>query len=87
MEKKSHETTQVPPAAMPSPAAVMKELSTQDFLRFGLEHIAYVRPGDLNERTAWSIFSADGKRISVHLTEEAAVAASRQRDLKPVRVH
>ena len=68
-------------------ATFMKDLSPQDFLQFGLDHIAYIRPADLNDRKAWSIFTADGKRLSVHLTEDAAVAASRQRDLKPVRVH
>ena len=66
---------------------VMKNLTTQDFLRFGADHIAYIRPASLNARTAWSIFAADGQKLSVHLTEAAAVAASRQRDLKPVRVH
>jgi hypothetical protein len=71
----------------PDISAIMKDLTTRDFLKFGVDHISYIRPAPLNARQAWSIFSADGQKISVHLTEDAAMAASRQRDLRPVRVH
>lgn len=72
---------------VPSPTEIMKTLSPQDFLMLGADHIAYVRPAKLNERDAWALHAADGKQLSVHLSEPAAVAATRDRDLRPMRLH
>jgi hypothetical protein len=71
----------------PSTAKVLESLSQGDFLSLGVDHIAYIKPVTLNDRTAWSVNAADGKAISVHLTAHAAAAAARQHELLPIGVH
>lgn len=71
----------------PSPSELIQALSPADFLSLGADQIAYVRPTSLSGREGWTIVAADGQTLSVHLTESAAIAAARQRDLRPVRVH
>jgi hypothetical protein len=68
-------------------AKVLQSLSARDFLSLGVNHIAYIKSVMLNDRPAWSVNAADGKALSVHLTEQAAAAAARQNHLLSVHTH
>jgi hypothetical protein len=49
--------------------------------------LAYVRPQDVEGRTIYLIYSADGQQIGGYENLEVALAACRQNDLEPLRVH
>ncbi len=70
-----------------SPGDVLKSLSTQDFLGFGVQNVAYVRQVKVDEKTAWSIHAADGTPLSVMDDLEVALALIRHNELEPVTVH
>lgn len=64
------------------------QMSNQDFLAFGLEDIAYVKPlEEENDDGAFGIFAADGTRMAVMASEDVAIATIRQHDLQPQRLH
>lgn len=67
---------------------ILRALSDRDFLSFGLNHIAYVKPLAMeDDAPAWSVHAADGTPLTVMPTVEEALAALRANDLKPVRLH
>lgn len=67
---------------------ILKTLSDKDFRSFGLNHIAYVKPTDMeNNIQAWSIHAADGTPLSIMPTMEEAMAALRESELKAVWLH
>ncbi len=61
-------------------------LSAKDFLSFGIQHIAYVRPVKVDDRVAWSVHAADGTPLSVLESREVALALVRHNELEPVTV-
>lgn len=66
---------------------LLKNLSRQDFLDFGVQQVAYIRMVDLSDRKAYAIHAADGTPLSVMDTFDTALIAVRQNDLEPVTVH
>ncbi|MEX0921567.1 MAG: DUF1150 family protein [Rhodovibrionaceae bacterium] len=62
-------------------------MSSQDFLAFGIQDIAYVKALDGEQRGTFGIFAADGTRMAVMANEDVAFAAVRQHDLQPQRLH
>ncbi|MBP2228245.1 DUF1150 family protein [Azospirillum agricola] len=67
--------------------AQLSHLSPQDFAAFGLGHVAYVRPVEVDGETAFSIHAADGTPLSVMPERDVAFAAVRQNDMEPLSVH
>lgn len=65
----------------------LKALSKQDFLNFGIQQVAYIRPVQVENRQAYAIHAADGTPLSVMDTLGTAVIAVRHNDLEPVTVH
>ncbi len=65
----------------------LRQLSTQDFTAFGVDHIAYVRAVEVEGVTAFSIHAADGTQLSVMSQRDVAFAAVRQNDMEPLSVH
>jgi hypothetical protein len=71
----------------------LKGLSSHDFLRIGMNEIAYVRPlavagaftGD--EKKAFAVYAADGTQLSVLDSMDMAMATLRHNDLLPVTLH
>ncbi len=64
----------------------LKGLSSRDFLRIGVDEIAYVRPlavGD-ESKEAFAIYAADGTQLSVLDTMDMAMATLRHNDLVAV---
>jgi len=67
---------------------VLKALSRQDFLKIGMDQIAYIKPVEEDEvNTAYSIHAADGSEIVRLDTIDMALAALRHNDLHPVTLH
>ncbi|WP_435640845.1 DUF1150 family protein [Micavibrio aeruginosavorus] len=67
-------------------ASGLRDISAQDFLGFGVQHFAYVRPAILNGQKVFSIHAADGTPLGYHDNFDAALVLTRQNDLEPVRV-
>lgn len=63
---------------------MLRNLSSQDFLTFGVNQIAYVRPVAVMGRIAYGLHAADGSPLTVIDSFEGAVIAARQNDLEPV---
>lgn len=64
----------------------LKKITTQDFLRFGVQQVAYVRPVRVEDRVAWAIHAADGTPLTVTDDREVAIALVRHNELEPVTV-
>ena len=74
-------------ADLPQVALALRELSSQDWARFGVQEIAYIRPVVVNGVSAMSIHAADGTPIGAAPNAELAIAAIEQHELAAVRVH
>ncbi len=61
--------------------------TARDFEALGLEQLAYVKPVEVDGRTAFAVHAADGTEIAVMSDREVARATIRQYDLEPVSVH
>lgn len=70
----------------------LKGLSSKDFLRIGMNEVAYVRPmsipfGDNREKRAYAVYAADGTQLSVLETMDMAIATLRHNDLVAATLH
>ncbi|MBL6455844.1 hypothetical protein JMJ55_10965 [Belnapia sp. T6] len=68
-------------------AVALRQLSVQDWARFGVQEIAYIRPVVVNGVPAVSIHAADGTPIGAAPNTELAVAALEEHELAAVLVH
>ena len=68
---------------------ILEGLSPQDFLKVGLDQIAYIKPVDNGHdiQRSFSIHAADGSEIVRLETMDLAMAAIRHNDLHPVTLH
>jgi len=66
---------------------LIKTLSQQDFVNFGLGHIAYVRTIKTPVGSLWRSCAADGAALGTHASAKEAFGALQMNDLRPVRVH
>ena len=65
----------------------LKTISSQDFLEFGIEHVAYVRSIDVESGTAYAIHAANGTPLSVMDTLDEALTMIHHNDLDTVALH
>lgn len=65
----------------------LRQISSQDFVAFGVNDLAYIKVVDVNSSTGYAIHAADGTPLTVMQEREAAFAAVRQHELEPVSVH
>ncbi|MBI1301639.1 MAG: DUF1150 domain-containing protein [Alphaproteobacteria bacterium] len=65
----------------------LKNLSSQDFLNFGLNHVAYIKVVDNDGLKHYSIHSADGHDLFQSPSLAHAIIETRLHDLEPVTVH
>ncbi len=63
------------------------QFTARDFETLGLEQLAYVKPVEVDGRTAFAVHAADGTEIAVMSDRDVARAVIRQHDLEPVSVH
>ncbi len=69
--------------------ALLKGLSPRDFLKIGMNEIAYVRAVKLEGITspAFGVYAADGTQISLLESKDMAMETLRHNDLLPVTLH
>lgn len=67
----------------------LRGLSTSDFLRIGMNEIAYVRPLSISNeaKQAFAVYAADGTQLSVLDSMDMAMATLKHNDLVPVTLH
>lgn len=65
----------------------LKSLSAQDFLKLGMDQIAYVKPRTVNGQTVFVIHAADGTALSALPNEGVAHDAIQHNNLETVTVH
>jgi hypothetical protein len=68
----------------PDAALVM---SAHDFSHWGAEHVAYIKPVEVNGVMAFGVFAANGQQLGLMETPDLAQAAAIQNDLNPLSVH
>lgn len=64
-------------------------LSPRDFLKIGMDEIAYVRPLSVRgvAKPVYGVYAADGTQLSVLDSMDMAIATMRHNDLLPVTLH
>jgi hypothetical protein len=65
----------------------LRQMSPLEWARFGAHQIAYIRPVLVNGVASMAIHAADGTPIGAAPTAELAMAAIRQHEMAPARVH
>jgi hypothetical protein len=68
-------------------SASLRELSENDFLAFGVNTLAYLKPAVLNGQEIYAIHAADGSQLALVANREVGFAAMMQHDLEPVALH
>ncbi len=67
--------------------AALRNLSSTDFLNFGIDHFAYIKQVKIGENLVFAVHAADGRPI--HVVENAAGAqtAIYENDLNAITLH
>lgn len=63
---------------------ILRNLSNQDFLAFGVNQIAYIKPTNVMGKNVFTLHGADGSALAIIDNFDAAVMAVRQNDMEPV---
>lgn len=66
---------------------LLKNLSSQDFLGFGMHDVAYVREVSIEGRVGYAIHAADGTPLSVLEDKDTALAIILHNELERATVH
>lgn len=66
---------------------VLKELSPQDFLTFGMHDVAYVREVEVEGEKAFAIHAANGQTLSVVDSHMDAVGVIEQNGFETTSLH
>jgi hypothetical protein len=64
-----------------------KPMSVQDFTEWGLTQVAYIKPIEMDGRTIYGVFAANGQKLGLVENLNAAHAALFENDLEPVALH
>ncbi len=72
-----------------SQAAVnaLRALSPQDFQVFGNGYIGYVRSVQIEGKSSFALYGADGKLLALNDTADLAALVARHNGLEPMTVH
>jgi hypothetical protein len=65
----------------------LRELSPQEFGLLGVEAVAYVKPALVEGVAAFAVHAADGSRMAIVLTREAAFTLVHRNGMQPVSLH
>lgn len=66
---------------------ILRSLSAQDFLVFGREQVAYIKPVSLEEgERAYSLHAADGTFLTLQKSAETAALLARHNHLEALTV-
>lgn len=68
---------------------LIKELSSNDLLKIGMDQVAYIKAVDVENAQAphFSVHAADGSQLSIMDSYDMALATIEVNDLQPVTVH
>lgn len=77
----NHDPLNTGPAKAPPP------MSPDDFALWGMAHVAYVKPLEIEGKTVVGIFAANGQRMGLTENVDLARAVVIQNDLEPLSVH
>ncbi|MFQ5765588.1 MAG: DUF1150 family protein [Rhodospirillales bacterium] len=69
------------------PPRTLPPMSPDDFALWGMAHVAYVKPLEIEGKTAFGIFAANGQRMGLTEDLDLARAVVIQNDLEPLSVH
>jgi hypothetical protein len=64
-----------------------QQVSTQDFLALGVNHLAYIKPTEVDGQPLFAVHAADGTQIALMPNRDRAVGAVRQNDMEPHSIH
>ena len=62
----------------------LRGLSSQDLLSLGVSQVAYVKPVIQDGQSSFAIHGADGARLAVMASYEAALGVIRQHGMEPL---
>lgn len=65
----------------------LKTLSMTDFLAFGLNSLAYLKPAVVNGQSCFAIHAADGSQLALVASRDIGFAAMLEHELEPVSLH
>ena len=65
----------------------VRRMSPGDLMVLGVSDLAYVKPVEIEGQSLFAVFTADGSRVAVLPSREAAVATILRHDLEAVSVH
>ena len=68
-------------------STVLREISAQDFLNFGIHDVAYVNDVMVDGENTFVIHAADGTPLSTAESHDSALVTIRQNDLEAVSIH
>ena len=66
---------------------VLRNLSSKDFMSFGLHQISYIKVEQTGEKTQYGVYAADGEQLDLVESKKEAINSSRYQDLEPVIIH
>jgi hypothetical protein len=70
-----------------SPTDVLRNISAQEFLSFGLHEVAYIRPVRQEGVIMWSLHAADGTALAVQPHPHHAAVLARQNGMEPITLN
>ena len=68
-------------------AKATPSMSLHDFTEWGVREVAYIKPVEMNGRTVYAIFAANGRQLAVTENLDAAHGLLFQNDLEPFNLH
>lgn len=77
--------SQTPEGTTATPAS--DAISVEDLVQFGKDILVYIRPVEIDGKTAFGIWGADGVHFGYAPTEAAAVNWAVRQERQPVTVH
>lgn len=69
------------------PEVFTREFTNKEFLKFGMEEMAYVRPVQIDGMTAYAVHGADGTPLTVQKTHDEAAVIISQNGMEASTVH
>lgn len=63
------------------------QISDQDFLAWGITHLAYIKAVEVNGQRGFAVHTADGQQVAILPSHEMAEIHIRRHDLEPLSVH
>ena len=64
-----------------------QQISAQEFLALGVNHVAYVKPAEIDGQALFAVHAADGTQVAVLPNRDQADLAVRRNDMEPLSVH